>query len=73
MLSLEFNSKLRRFFILLIIKASIIREGVPTTMCKCSLRWFFNLDFIKERVENVLSSSTNPNTYTIAISAKLKK
>ncbi len=42
-------------------------------MFKCSLRWFLNLDFMKERVENVCSHSTNPNTCTIAIFDNLKK
>jgi hypothetical protein len=41
-------------------------------VCKCSLRRFLNLDFIKEKVENVFSSSTNLNTCIIAIFPSLK-
>ncbi len=49
-----------------------IWEYITTTMCKCSLKQFFNFDFMKDNVENVRSSSTNSNIYTIVISTNLK-
>jgi hypothetical protein len=56
-----------------IFKLKKVLKYIITTIFKCSLRWFFNLDFKKKRVENVRSHFTNPNTYTIAIFANLKK
>lgn len=41
-------------------------------MCKCSLRWFFNFDFMKKKVEKVFSSSIDPRTCMVAICTSLK-
>lgn len=45
---------------------------MPTIVGRCSYNLFDNFDFINERVENVCSSSTLPNTWTASISANLK-
>jgi len=55
-----------------VFKVKKVWEYIPTIMCKCSLRRFFNFDFIKDKVENVCSSSTDPMTCTIIIFVDLK-
>jgi hypothetical protein len=45
---------------------------ILTTILKCSLKQFLNSEFKKERMENVHSSSTKPNTCIIVIFANLK-
>ncbi len=45
--------------------------NILTHKSKWVVSWFQSLFFMKERLLNVLSSSTDPNTSTIAISANL--
>ncbi len=47
-------------------------EYIPTIVCKCSLRWFLNFALMKDKVENVRSSSTDPRTCTIILFVDLK-
>ncbi len=45
---------------------------MPTTTRRCSLSLLHSFDFVKDNVQKVCSSSTFPNTWTIANSTSLK-
>jgi hypothetical protein len=65
------------YIVLLISTEQLWIESAPTkyiltTILKCSLKRFLNLEFVKERMENVHSSSINPNTCITTIFANLK-
>ncbi len=56
-----------------VFKMYKVYKYIPIIACRCSLKWFLNFDFMKKKVENVCSSSVNPNIWTITIFASLKK
>jgi hypothetical protein len=55
-----------------VFKVKKVWEYIPTIVCKCSLKQFFNFDFMKDNVENVHSFSTDLSTCSIAIFANMR-